>query len=93
MSLEQDKDYICNNVIDEEENNKYFIMIYKHNISKKEKEEIIKKFKKHRFPFDDEKDYKEDVIRIFGKKFIMHNKNKCKIIYNNKKIQIKRIFT
>ena len=37
MSLEQDKDYICNNIIDEEEDNKYFIMIYKPNINKKEK--------------------------------------------------------
>ena len=84
MSLEQYKEYICNNIIDKEENNKYFIMIYKPNINEKEKQEIIKKLKEDRFPFDDEKDYKEDVIRIFGKKFIKHNKNKCKIIYNNK---------
>ena len=89
MSLEQDKEYICNNIIDKEENNKYFIMIYKPNINKKEKEEIIKKFKKFHFPFDDEKDYKEDVIRIFEKKFVKHNKNKCKIIYNNKKYKLK----
>ena len=70
MSLEQDKDCICNNVIDEGEDNKYFIIIYKPNINKKEKEEIIKKFKKDGFHFDDEKDYKEDVIRIFGKQFV-----------------------
>ena len=55
MSLEQDKDYICNNIIDKEENNKYFIMIYKPNINEKEKQEIIKKLKEARFPFDDEK--------------------------------------
>ena len=89
MSLEQDKEYICNNIIDELEDNKYFIMIYKPNINKKEKEEIIKKLKDDLFPFDDEKDYKEDVIRIFGKKFVKHNKNKCKIIYNNKKFKLK----
>ena len=89
MSLEQDKDYICNNIIDKEENNKYFIMIYKPNINKKEKQEIIEKFKDYLFPFDDEKDYKEDAIRIFGKDFVKQNKNNCKIIYNNKN---KRIF-
>ena len=89
MSLEQDKEYICNNIIDELEDNKYFIMIYKPNINKKEKEEIIKKLKDDLFPFDDEKDYKEDVIRIFGKYFVKHNKNKCKIIYNNKKYKLK----
>ena len=64
-------------------------MIYKPNINEKEKQEMINKFKKFHFPFDDEKDYKEDVIRIFGKKFIKHNKNKCKIIYNNKKYKLK----
>ena len=89
MSLEQDKDYTCNNIIDEEEDNKYFIMIYKPNINKIEKQEIIKKLKFVRFPFDDEKDYKEDVIRIFGKDFVKQNKNKCKIIYNNKKFKLK----
>ena len=89
MSLEQDKEYICNNIIDELEDNKYFIMIYKPNINKKEKEEIIKKLKENGFPFDDEKDYKEDVIRIFGKDFVKQNKNKCKIIYNNKKFKLK----
>ena len=89
MSLEQYNDYICNNIIDELEDNKYFIMIYKPNINKKEKEEIIKKFKKLHFPFDDERDYKEDVIRIFGKDFVKQNKNNCKIIYNNKKYKLK----
>ena len=89
MSLEQDKEYICNNIIDELEDNKYFIMIYKPNINEKEKEEIIKKLKEDNFRFDDEKDYKEDVIRIFGKDFVKQNKNNCKIIYNNKKYKLK----
>ena len=69
MSQEEGKDYICNKMTDEQEDNKYFTMIYKLNIDKTEKQNIIKKFKEDDFPFDDEKDYKEDVIRIFGKKF------------------------
>ena len=90
MLIEQDFEYIEFNMMEKSnENDKYFIMIYKPNINKKEKQEIIKKLKDARFPFDDEKDYKEDVIRIFGKKFIKHNKNKCKIIYNNKKFKLK----
>ena len=90
MSIEENKE--IDMIIQSYENNKYFIMIYKPNISKKEKKEIIKKLKENRFPFDDEKDYKEDVIRIFGNKFIKRNKNKCKIIYNNKKYKLKEYF-
>ena len=87
MSSEKYKDYINNNMIDKEEDNKYFILIYKLNI--KEKQEIIKKLKEDGFPFDDNKDYKDDVIRLFGNKFVKQNRNNCKIIYNNKKYKLK----
>ena len=89
MSEEEGKDYISNNMTDEQEDNKYFTMIYKLNIDKKEKQKIIQTFKVERFPFDDEKDYKEDAIRILGKYFVERNKNNCKIIYNNKKYKLK----
>ena len=67
MSSEKYKDY-TNNVIDKEEDNKYFILIYELNI--KEKQEIIKKLKENGFSFDGDKDYKDDVIRMFGKQFV-----------------------
>ena len=89
MLSEQNIDYISNNMIEKQEYNKYFIMIYKQIINKKEKKEIIKHFKYHYFPFDDKKDYKEDVIRIFGKRFVKEKEKKCKIIYNNKKYKLK----
>ena len=89
MSEEEGKDYISNNMTEEQEDNKYFTMIYKLNIDKKEKQKIIQTFKVKRFPFDDEKDYKEDAIRILGKYFVERNKNNCKIIYNNKKYKLK----
>ena len=89
MSEEEGKDYISNNMTDEQEDNKYFTMIYKLNIDKKEKQKIIQTFKVEHFPFDDEKDYKEDAIRILGKYFVERNKNNCKIIYNNKKYKLK----
>ena len=88
MSEEEGKDYICNNMTDEEEEHKYFIMIYELNVDKEEKQKIIKKLKGYGFRFD-EKHYKEDAIRILGKKFVKQNKNKCKIIYNNKKYELK----
>ena len=79
MSQEEGKDYIGNKMTDEQEDQKYFTMIYKLNIDKKEKQKIIQTFKVEHFPFDDEKDYKEDAIRILGKYFVERNKNNCKI--------------
>ena len=35
MSLKEYKDYIANNMLDKEKNNKYFTLIYKPNINKK----------------------------------------------------------
>ena len=94
MSIEQDFEYIEFNMMEKSnENDKYFIMIYKPNENKKEKKDKMKKFKEEiRFRLDDEKEYKEDVIRIFGKYFVKQNKNKCKIIYNNKKYKLKEYF-
>jgi len=90
MSIEENKEI---DMIDQSyENNKYFIMIYKPNENKEEIEETIKKLMREHFIFDDEKEIKEDVIRIFGKYFVELNKNKCKIIYNNKKYKLKEYF-
>ena len=35
--------------------------------------------------------YTGDILRIFGEYFIKHNKNKFKIIYENKKLELKDI--
>ena len=49
-------------------------MIYKPNENKKEKKEKKKEFKEdHAFIFDDEKEYNDDVLRIFGKYFYFKN--------------------
>ena len=34
----------------------------------------------------------EGKIRIFGRKFVENNKNKCKIIYKNKVLELKEYF-
>ena len=68
-------------------------MTYKPNENKEEKKEKRKKFKEDDdFIFDDEKEYNEDVLRIFGKNFVKRNKYKCKIIYKNKKYELKEYF-
>ena len=35
------------------------------------------------------KEYEEDILRIFGKKFVKSNKKRCQIIYNNKKYELR----
>ena len=94
MSFEEYKEYISFNTIKKQnEKNKYFIMIYKPNENKKEKQAIIKKIKKeYFFTIDDDKKHEEDAIRMFGKFFVKENKNKCNIIYNNKKYKLKEYF-
>ena len=94
MSFEQNFEYIGFNMMQKaNENDMCFIMIYKPNENKKEKKDKMKKFKEGiDFLLDDEKEYTEDVIRIFGKYFVEQNKNKCKIIYNNKKYILKEYF-
>ena len=84
MSFEQNFEYIGFNTMQKaNKNDMHFIMIYKPNENKKEKKDKMKKFKEELdYLLDDEKEYKEDVIRIFGKYFVKQNKNKCKIIKN-----------
>ena len=70
-----------------------FEMIYKPKEKKLEKKEKIKKFKTDfRYVLDDDKEYSEDLLRILGKYFVKHNKNKSKLIYNNKKYELKEYF-
>jgi len=94
MSFEQNFEYIGFNTMQKaNKNDMHFIMIYKPNENKKEKKDKMKKFKEELdYLLDDEKEYKEDVIRIFGKYFVKQNKNKCKIIYNNKKYELKEYY-
>ena len=71
-------------------NNILYNIIYKPNENKKEKKEKIKNFKmEYNFILDDVKEYSEDILRLFGKKFVKKNKNKCRIIYENKKYRLK----
>ena len=37
---------------------------------------------------DNDREYSGDIIRIFGKQFVKNNKNKCNIIYKNKKYKL-----
>ena len=94
MSFEQNYEYTGYKMMEKpNEYEKYFIMIYKPNENKKEKKDIIKKFKKeNKYRLDNEKEYAGDVIKIFGKYFVKQNKNKCEIIYNNKKYKLKEYF-
>ena len=94
MPFEQNYDYIGLDLMEKPNlNDEYFIMVYKPNENKNEKKDKINDFKEEiGFLLDDGKEYKEDVIRIFGKYFVKQNKNKCKIIYNNKKYKLKEYF-
>ena len=78
MSFEQKYKYIGLNLMEKPNKiDKYFIMIYKPNENKKEKKDKMKKFREEiGFLLDDEKEYTEDVIRIFGKYFVEQNKKK-----------------
>ena len=94
MSFEQNYKYTGYKMMEKpNEYEKYFIMIYKPNENKKEKKDKIKKFKEeNKYRLDNEKEYAGDVIKIFGKYFVKQNKNKCEIIYNNKKYKLKEYF-
>ena len=75
-----------------EENNE-FKMIYKPNENKTEKMKKLEYFKEYNiFHFEDDKEYSGDILRILDKYFIKQNKNKCKLIYNNKKYKLKEYF-
>ena len=94
MSVELFEESINNDIIcNTKEKDKYLIMIYNPNENKKEKKERMKQLKKDNvFLLDEEKEYTEDIIRIFGKLFVYGNENKCKIIYNNKRYRLKEYF-
>ena len=36
--------------------------------------------------------YNDNIINIFGDKFVVNNKNRCKMIYKNKKYELKKDF-
>ena len=68
-------------------------MIYKPNENKDEKKEKLNKFKElDAFHFIDDREYSGDVLRILDKYFIKNNKNKSKLIYKNKKFELKEYF-
>ena len=70
-----------------------FEMIYNPNDNKKEKIEKLKKYKEeYNYFLDSDKDYSRDFLRLFGRYFVNHNKNKCKLIYKNKKYELKEYF-
>jgi len=65
-------------------NDKCLTIIYKM-IGKKK---IIKLIERS-FKFYDDQEYDGNVLRIFGKDFVKQHKNKCKLIYKNKKLKLK----
>ena len=52
------------------------------------KKKIIKLIERG-FKFYDKKENEGNVLRIFGKDFVKQQKNKCKLIYKNKKLKLK----
>ena len=65
-------------------------MVYKPNEKKEEKKQKMKELKEEsKFLLEDEKEYEEDILRLFGKKFVKSNKKRCQIIYNNKKYELR----
>ena len=75
------------------EENNVFEMIYKPNENKDKKKEKLEDFKEYNlFHFLDNKEYSGNVIRILDKYFIKNNKNKGKLIYKNKKYELKEYF-
>ena len=64
-------------------------MVYKPKENKEEKKDKKEELKDNEeFFLDDKREYEKDIIRIFGKYFVKENKNKCKIIYKNKKYKV-----
>ena len=92
MIYKRDKNDV--KIFDEFEGENFgFEMIYKPNENKKEIIKRLKKLKEQVNIFlDTEKDYSGEVFRILGKKFVKNNKNKCILIYKNKKYALKEYF-
>ena len=94
ISFRKYEDFIC---LDKSyDDNKCFILIHKpyeekrNGINITNIEDLKDEFTDY-VSFD-ENEYKGNVIKIFGKNFVKNNKNKCKIIYNNKKYELKEYF-
>jgi len=104
MSNKNNKDYLDydmiykqNDDIENKSNEKYkekiiFEIIYKINEDKKDKLIKMKEFNPCHFYLVDKKEYKKHTLRLFGKNFIINNRNKCKINYKNKKYRLKEYF-
>ena len=70
-----------------------FKMIYNPNEEKEKKQNIINdNFPNRKFYLEDKKEYNPDAFRILGRKYIKKNKNKCRIIYQNKKYKLRDYF-
>ena len=66
-----------------------FQLAYKSYEKKNEREKKLEKVKNFiNFFGDNEKDSSK-IVKIFGKKFLNKNKNKCKIAYKNKKYELR----
>ena len=66
-----------------------FQLVYKSYEKKNEREKKLEKVKNFiNFFGDNEKDSSK-IVKIFGKKFLNKNKNKCKIAYKNKKYELR----
>ena len=65
-----------------------FKLIYNPNEKLGEKYKIISGLEMQGFILND----KDNDLRIFGKEFVKHNKKNCKIIYNNKRYELKEYF-
>ena len=73
------------------EENNAFKMIYKPNENKDEKKKKLKSLRRFNYIID-YKEYSGDVLRILDKYFVKNNKNKGKLIYKNKKYELKEYF-
>ena len=86
-------DYAPKILYEIKEENNVFEMIYKPNENKDKKKEKLEDFKRDNiFHFLDNKEYSGYAIRILDKYFIKNNKNKGKLIYKNKKYELKEYF-
>ena len=69
-----------------------FELIYKKYRNMEERKYKIKELENQGFYLEDKKEYTDNILRIFRKKFVIHNKNKCQIIYKDKIYNIKEYF-
>ena len=66
-----------------------FEMIYIQFKNKNERKAKIEELENKGFFLEDKREYTDDLLRIFGKKFVYINKNKCKIVYKDKEYKLK----